>query len=149
MLCDTATGYNYALKPYCGVYASLLDTVTGLMGDGLLDQGYHLYMDNFYNSPDMCSLLLSRDTHVCGTLRTCRRAPLAIKQATTSTLKKGERLMRHNGEAMMLAWHENKPKKKENSPHDQHTARGHIGRGAGEAEGVQGEADSDQTTVCP
>ena len=35
----------------------------------LLDQGYHLYTDNFYSSPHLATALLARSTGFCGTVR--------------------------------------------------------------------------------
>ncbi len=35
----------------------------------LLDQGYHLYTDNFYSSPHLATALLKRSTRFCGTVR--------------------------------------------------------------------------------
>ena len=51
----------------------------------------------------MCKRLLDLETHVCGTLRKNRGEPAATK-VTTSHLKPGETVMRHNGSAMVLAW---------------------------------------------
>ena len=49
-------------------------TVLTLMEDGeLLEKGHHLYMDNFYTSPELLLELLDRETPACGTLRTNRK----------------------------------------------------------------------------
>ena len=45
-------------------------TVLGLLDSvQLLDMGYHVYFDNYYNSPDLIDLLYERKTHACGTVR--------------------------------------------------------------------------------
>ena len=60
--------YPANMLPYTGAGRSLDDTVTGLLGD-LAHKGYHLYMDNFYNSVSRCQVLRSLGTQVCGTMR--------------------------------------------------------------------------------
>ena len=48
-------------------------TVLTLMEDShLLDKGHHVYMDNFYTSPELFHELLMRETAACGTLRANR-----------------------------------------------------------------------------
>lgn len=103
ILCDSANGYCYAMKPYCGTYSSLQDTVRFLI-DGLEGFGYRLWMDNFYNSESMCRLLLSLQMHSAGTLRVNRGEPPSIRQVTMSDLAAGERIARHNDAVMVVAW---------------------------------------------
>ena len=104
ILSDSATGYCFNLKPYCGTPSTLQETVVFLL-DGLSGFGYKLYMDNFYNSVSMCELLTSfHKTNVCGTLRRNRGEPQAIKELGDKSLKRGETLMRHNGKVMVVAW---------------------------------------------
>ena len=71
--------------PYCGEGKTLIDTVCGLLL-GLEQQGYKLYIDNFYNSVNMCDILLNLGTHVCGTLRRNRGEPPAIHHSEKATL---------------------------------------------------------------
>ena len=48
---------------------------------GLLNKGHHVYLDNFYNSPELFTELSLLHTYACGTLRSNRKdVPLAIKQ---------------------------------------------------------------------
>ena len=107
ILCDSATGYCHSISPYCGQYSSLSNTVHTLLGS-LTGQGYHLYMDNYYNSVGLCNELLAKNTHVCGTLRLNRGAPVEIQQATKSNLSLGETIVQHQGKVMVLAWSDNK-----------------------------------------
>ena len=51
-----------ASKTSC-IVLGLLDSVQ------LLDMGYHVYFDNYYNSPKLIDLLYKRKTHACGTVR--------------------------------------------------------------------------------
>ncbi|XP_070550926.1 uncharacterized protein [Ptychodera flava] len=49
------------------------DVVMGLMRKGgFLNQGHKLYMDNYYNSPELSATLKSEDTIVVGTVRSNR-----------------------------------------------------------------------------
>ncbi len=48
----------------------------------LLDQGYHLYTDNFYSSPHLAIALLKRDTGFCGTVHSNKKMwPVALLKA--------------------------------------------------------------------
>ena len=107
VLCDSITGYCYAMKPYHGKSSKLIDTVLFLLGD-LKGRGHHLFMDNYYNSVDTSVQLLALDTHTCGTLRKRRGEPQAIKDLTLGSLKAGEHVMVHNGKAMIVVWRDKK-----------------------------------------
>ena len=62
-------------------------------------------MDNYNIKVSLAQTLLKEHkTHTCGTIRKHRGEPLAIRMASEATLKKGERLMRHNREVMLVAW---------------------------------------------
>ena len=42
--------------------------VLGLLEEAkLLDKGHHIYMDNYYSSPELFYELFHRQTYVCGT----------------------------------------------------------------------------------
>ena len=106
-MADSWTGYCYSMRPYVGEKCRLITTVDLLLGD-LKGKGYHLYMDNFYNSVQMTDHLQQCATHVCGTLRKNRGAPPVINKASVTTLKKGEFLSRHNGKVLVTAWRDKK-----------------------------------------
>ena len=103
ILSESTTGYCYTLKPYCGVGSTLKDTVQFLIG-GLEGCGYRLWMDNYYNSVDMCKLLLGHKIHSCGTLRVNRGEPPSIREVKLSDLAVGETVSRHTDDVMVLAW---------------------------------------------
>ncbi len=49
----------------------------------LLDQGYHLYTDNFHSSPHLATALLARSTRFCGTVRSNKTNwPVALGKAS-------------------------------------------------------------------
>ena len=103
ILSESKSGYCYSLRPYCGQYSSLADTVTALLG-ALKDKGHHLYMDNYYNSVVLCTKLLELNTHICGTLRPCRGPPAEVKNATLASLGDGGKVALHNGKVLTMAW---------------------------------------------
>ncbi|KAJ8392440.1 hypothetical protein AAFF_G00075650 [Aldrovandia affinis] len=105
ILCDSATGYCFNMKPYVGEGSTLPDTVFGLL-DRLPGHGYTLYMDNFYNSVALCERLVAAQTNVCGTLRKNRGEPKVINEVTKSDLGAGGKIVRHSGGVMVLAWHD-------------------------------------------
>ena len=88
ILCDSRTGYCHALQPYCGTSSRIEEIVKNLLGD-LLDRGYTLYMDNFYNSVELTGELLMRKTHTVGTLRRNRGAPAVINDVEQRDLQEG------------------------------------------------------------
>ena len=65
----------------CGSPCHLQDTVAFLI-DGLEGYGYRLGMDNYYNSVEMCRLLLGHKIHYAGTLGVNRGEPKSIKDVT-------------------------------------------------------------------
>ncbi|KAJ6634963.1 hypothetical protein Bhyg_13545, partial [Pseudolycoriella hygida] len=54
------------------------------------DRGHHLFMDNFYNSVTLSEYLLSKKTHVTGTLRANRRHN--PREVIEAKLRKGEHI---------------------------------------------------------
>ena len=88
ILCDSRTGYCHAMQPYVGIGSTVGEIVNNLLGD-LLDSGYTLYMDNFYNSVELSSELLKRKTHTVGTLRRNRGAPSAVNNVEERDLQEG------------------------------------------------------------
>lgn len=67
-----------------------------------MNKGHHLFMDNFYNSVNLSSILLSNRTHTTGTLRSDRKYnPQEVIQAK---LKKGEMSWRRNGNIYVTKW---------------------------------------------
>ena len=73
----------------------------------LANKGYHLYMDNFYNSVQLSMDLLTLKTHTCGTMRRNRGEPKAT-DVTKAELGHHERVMRHNNTVLIQSWHDRK-----------------------------------------
>ena len=116
---DARTGYVIAFDVYtgknrtrCTLNADVLDpdsmqttkVVVGLMQKGnLLGRGHHVYMDNYYTSPDLLWELHSKECFACGTCRKNRKnLPKAV---TTAKLKrKGDCIFRRDSPLLCLKW---------------------------------------------
>ena len=103
VLTDSSNGYCWNLKPYCGVGATLEETILTLLGD-LLHCGHNLFMDNFHNSFQLSKKLLRLGTHTCGTLRRDRGAPAVVNDASNGNMKVGDVVASHKDNVMCLAW---------------------------------------------
>ena len=73
ILASSDSGYTYKFQVYMG--KRLTPTTNGLgydvvmtLMDGLFRQGYHLFCDNFYSSPKLCSDLFQRGCFLTGTI---------------------------------------------------------------------------------
>ena len=120
---DSRTGYVIAFDIYtgknktrCALNADVLDpqltqttkVVLGLMKKGnLLGRGHHVYMDNYYSSPDLFFELHSKEVFSCGTCRkNHRNMPKAVTKAVFK--KKGDCVFRRDGPLLALKWQEKK-----------------------------------------
>lgn len=120
---DARTGYCMGFEVYCGKKktrcannAPVLDpnctettrVVVGLLNRcRLLGRGHHVYMDNFYTSPELFEELHSKETFACGTARPNRKQ--MPKAVTTPKLKNlGDCIFRRNGPLLCFKWHEKK-----------------------------------------
>jgi hypothetical protein len=70
----------------------LQETILSVL-EAYLDQNYHFYQDNYYNSVEIAEHLLSRQVRVCGTIRVNRGLPPDLKQ-DSKFLKHGETTFR-------------------------------------------------------
>jgi hypothetical protein len=118
-VCDAECGFIHGFDIYTGStesvnFADILDIdpdctlttkiVLGLMSHcGLLNKGYHVYMDNYYTSPELFTELDTMDTYACGTLRMNRKQ---VPKAMKLKLKKGEIVFRRRGNMFALKWHD-------------------------------------------
>lgn len=113
VLCESSSGYvsnfiiytgkNTKYLPQYEKYGVGIKSVLTLL-DSLLDKGYCVTVDNFYNSPDLAEILISRKTDIYGTLRTNRRGvPDEIKN---KKMKKGELIAYQRGKTLIMKWHD-------------------------------------------
>ena len=74
----------------------------------LLDKGHHVYMDNYYSSPELFLELYYRETYACGTVRQNRKGlPNSVKKAK---LKPLQSVFSRNGPMLCLKWSGEKKK---------------------------------------
>ena len=86
-LCNAKNGYTIRFSVYRGKTGEVVsgnglgyDVVFSLMTD-YLDQGYSLYVDNFYSSPTLATDLFDHKTHITGTLEKKRKSvPDKVKE---------------------------------------------------------------------
>ncbi|KAF7685110.1 PiggyBac transposable element-derived protein 4 [Cucumispora dikerogammari] len=90
MCSDSKTGYIYKLK-ICSERSTLVEPVTDLLTD-LENKWHKIFMDNFYNSFDLCKKLLESKFNVCGTFRVNRGGPRMLK-----SIKKNNKSKRNIG----------------------------------------------------
>ena len=120
-VCEATSGYCVAFDVYTAEERQwTIDTVAqdaGITTHTVLDtlhkadclgQGYHVYMDNYYNSPELCQELLAKKTLVCGTLKPNRSG---LPKEITRNIKKmnrkvnrGKCLWRRKNEMLCLLW---------------------------------------------
>ena len=109
-LCEAVSGYVYSFSVYRGKHQSLHEIVFSLL-NGLLGKGYHVYMDNYYNSVSLAGELYDAKTHCMGTLRLGRKgAPPSLKKLKK---KGGGKKMERNfyahrkkGETIVMSWYD-------------------------------------------
>ena len=119
---ESETGYICGYDIYCGKQnrfscirnARTLDNdctkttkvVMGLLErTNLLDNGHHVYMDNYYTSPELFEEMYYRNTYGCGTVRKNRRGlPRAVSEPKFK--EKGQMVFRRNGPILALKWYD-------------------------------------------
>ena len=91
---DSKTGYIYRYRIYTGAQDPATDIQNYLPSEcqnmlsseaivvwllqPLLDKGYNLYVDNFYTSVPLAKYLLTRNTHLSGTVK-ANRLPQTVE----------------------------------------------------------------------
>ena len=88
------------VDPTCTVTTKL---VLGLLEKcKLLDKGYHIYMDNYYSSPELMEELYLRSTFSAGTCRSNRKS--LPKSVTLAKLKPGQSCFHRAGSLLCIKW---------------------------------------------
>lgn len=104
-LCDK-TGYTYAVKMYMGKGTvesndnSVATSVVMELMSKSLNQGHTLFVDNYYTSVELANLLLSKQTHLTGTLRVNRKG--VPKKELKEKLEKGDMLCLENNNGIVV-----------------------------------------------
>ena len=104
---ESNTGYVLDFSIYSGVFSTLRDTVFQLV-DRFRGKGYHLFMDNHYNSVALAQELYDASIHCSGTLRLVRGAPTVLKDVGQNPrlLPKGETLWRRKKDVFCILWND-------------------------------------------
>ena len=94
---------SYSSKPLDPECTKTTKIVLGLLeSTNLLDKGHHIYMDNYYSSPELFSELYYRQTYACGTVQQNRKGlPATVKK---TKLKLLESVFLRNGPMLCLKW---------------------------------------------
>ncbi|GFN84337.1 PiggyBac transposable element-derived protein 4-like [Plakobranchus ocellatus] len=80
--------------------------VVGLLAFcGLLHKGHHVYLDNYYNSPELFEELKLLGTGACGTIRTNRKN-MPKANAAKIKLDPGESVFRQKDDMLALKFHD-------------------------------------------
>lgn len=115
MLCESHSGYVWSIIIYVGKGTDISEEnkecsfstqVVLALSKPLLNKGYCLTMDNYYNSPELGEILLKSKTDFFGTLRPNRKD--LPKELKTEKLKKGDLLAYQRGKMMIMRWRDKK-----------------------------------------
>lgn len=113
-LCESTTGYLWSFLLHAGKSdqseqendPSQSTSVALKLIKPLLNKGYRLFMDIWFNSPILARFLKRNGTDCVGTLRPSREhVPPLVTQAP---LKQGQFIARHSGDVCVISWQDNK-----------------------------------------
>ncbi|KAG5886405.1 hypothetical protein JTB14_030764 [Gonioctena quinquepunctata] len=106
-LCSPS-GYTWKCQIYTGrteeqrpAGLGIGETVVLALTEGLLDEGRTLYTDNFYTSCPLAKILLTKSTHLVGTLRRPRKH--LPKDVKTKKLKKHEYIGQETNDGIVVS----------------------------------------------
>ncbi|KAG5868230.1 hypothetical protein JTB14_014176 [Gonioctena quinquepunctata] len=106
-LCSPS-GYTWKCQIYTGrteeqrpAGLGIGETVVLTLTEGLLNEGRTLYTDNFYTSCPLAKILLTKSTHLVGTLRRSRKH--LPKDVKTKKLKKHEYIGQQTNDGMVVS----------------------------------------------
>ena len=102
ILTEAETGYVHNFSIYSGEGNTTNGIVHKLCED-IKNKGYHIYMDNFYNSGKLAEELLQNQIYICGTLRLNRGAPREF-QEKIKYLKNDEVLFKRVNDISFITW---------------------------------------------
>ena len=116
VIADSSNGYTYDFYVYTGktneVYThGLGHHVVMKLVQPLLNQGYHVFFDNFYTSMQLLKDLFAQGTPSCGTVTENRKGfPNSMKQGKNWAKKRerGEMRWKREGQCLALQWVDNK-----------------------------------------
>ena len=104
ILAESKSGYVYNFDLHSGHGKTTLETVHTLT-EPIRNKGYHVYMDNYYNSVKVSEELLKHKIYSCGMLRVIRGAPNDL-QEEFKFIKDDQTLFRSKGNIFVIGWKE-------------------------------------------
>ena len=116
-VCDASTQYTKHMEIYKGAHAAADNTEDGvtynlvfrlLRESDLLNQGYHIGMDNYFSSPKLFLELYKQQTTATGTVRTNRKG--LPKAALKTKLANHQVCERRKGDLLCTVYQDNKKK---------------------------------------
>ena len=119
VVAESKSGYTWDFNVYTGKGSNPkhksehglgYDVVMELM-DQLLQQGYHVFFDNFYTSVPLVTALWNKNTPSCGTVTENRKGfPETMKNGKSWAKKKerGDMRWRRDGNILAVQWIDNK-----------------------------------------
>lgn len=116
ILSESDSGYCLRSKVYTGKHSFqrepgtlLTESVVTSLLDGYEDKGHIVYMDNFYSSPHLFSVLEEKNIGACGTVRANRVGmPNDLKPKNLKLSKGDDPVFMRSGNLVACAWHDTK-----------------------------------------
>lgn len=118
VLADSKNGYTSNFEVYAGKNGTEKENDLGLgyntvwkLCQWLQSQGYHVYFDNFYTSPQLVNDLFEKGTPSCGTITQNRKGyPVTMKdgKSWSKQVDRGDMRWTRDGVCLILQWKDNK-----------------------------------------
>ena len=124
IIAEASTGIVLRISIYIGRGTDFdssneeLETVGTYLGERVVfglsrpyhNKGHHIFMDNFFNSPQLLEGLLRQRTYGCGTLRlTLKDMPEEYHGKNKKKVKKGDTAVHQRGNIVLTVWHDKRP----------------------------------------
>ena len=114
VLSDATNGYVYRMQIYTGknmesdISVGLCSRVVLDLMSGLEADGFHLFTDNYYTSPQLALTLYKRGINCCGTVRTNRKGFPRSLVKTRAEKQRGYYDYLSNGPLLAAVWYDHK-----------------------------------------
>ncbi|XP_045596450.2 piggyBac transposable element-derived protein 4-like [Procambarus clarkii] len=103
MLAESKTGYIFDFEIYAGIGKTTIEVVMGLI-EPLKNNGYHLYIDNYYNLVRLSELLLEVGVYTCGTIRMLHGAPKTLQISAKGELPVDKTVFKRKDNTFIILW---------------------------------------------
>ncbi|KAF7689945.1 PiggyBac transposable element-derived protein 4, partial [Cucumispora dikerogammari] len=103
IMADSKTSFVCSMSLYTGISEPIKKTVKNLLIN-YTNKNHLLYMDNFYNSYDLCVELRNEGIYACGTLRPNRGQPKCYNDMKKS-MKKFDYICHQKNKVNTFMWY--------------------------------------------